>query len=154
MKTNKKISIKELKALSSQELGCSDWIELPQEKVTQFAEITGDFQFIHVDPEAAAKAGFGGTIVHGYYLLSLVSKFIIELLPEIDGAKMVFNYGLNKVRFIAPVPVGSQVRGRVSLIEVTDRDNGQIMTTTAITMEIQGQDKPAFVAEQLNLFIF
>lgn len=153
MKT-KTISIQDLKELNQQELGCSEWIEISQDSVNQFAKITGDFQFIHIDPEAAKKAGFPGTIVHGYYLLSLVSKFIVELLPSIEGSKMAFNYGLNKVRFIAPVAVGSRVRGRVSLTDVVERDSGQIMTTAAITMEIEGQDKPAFIADQLNLFIF
>lgn len=150
----KKITKKDFKELSSQELGCSGWVVLSQDKVNQFADVTEDHQFIHIDVEAAKKAGLGGTIVHGFFLLSLASKFLTDLLPKVEGSASILNYGLNKVRFIAPVAVGSRVRGRVSLIEVADKGNGALLCTTSTTLEIEGQDKPAYVAEQLNLFLF
>ncbi|MBL4800476.1 MAG: MaoC family dehydratase [Emcibacter sp.] len=147
------INISEFRKLSGTEIGISEWIFLTQEKVNQFADVTGDHQFIHVDPVAAKAAGFDSTIVHGYYLLSLVSKFLFDLLPEVEGTSAVLNYGLNKVRFIASVPVGSRVRGQVSMTEITERGAGQFLATFKIILEIEGQDKPAFIAEQLTLFL-
>lgn len=150
----KKLTTQEFKEISSQELGCSDWISLPQDKVNQFADVTEDHQFIHIDVEAAKKVGLPGTIVHGFFLLSLASKFLTDLLPKVEGSKSILNYGLDKVRFIAPVMVGSRVRGRVSLVEVVDKGNGTIMCVTSTVLEVEGQDKPAYVAEQLSLFLF
>lgn len=147
------IGFEEFKQLSGKEIGVTDWVLLNQDKVNQFAEVTGDHQFIHVDPIAAKAAGFDGTIVHGYFLLSLLSKFLFDLLPEVDGTSAVLNYGLNKVRFIAPVSVGSNVRGRVRLLKITDRGESQFLADFEVVLEIEGQGKPAYIAEQLTLFL-
>ena len=137
--------IDELKALAGQELGTSDWLEVTQDRVNLFAEATGDHQWIHTDPEKAKDGPFGGTIAHGYLTMSLGPV----LLPQIAGPtgfSMAVNYGLNKLRFPAPVPVGSKVRLSAALLEVDDIAGG-VQTTFRLTYEVDGQDKPACVAE-------
>ena len=142
----------ELKGLIGQHLGYSDWMEITQERVNQFADATGDHQWIHIDPERATKESpFGGPIAHGYLTLSLVPYLGSQVFSlETPGAKL--NYGVNKVRFPSPVPVGSRIRSRVVMGEVTDLPAGKQLTFRH-TVEIEGQDKPACVAETVVLLI-
>ncbi len=127
------------------EFGPSSWIEVPQERIHAFADATGDRQFIHVDPEAAARTPFGGTIAHGYLTLSLLPAMSYEVIPHED-AGMALNYGLNRVRFPAPVPSGSRVRGSFHVDSVEELDGGRQVTMTA-TVERDGGAKPVCVAE-------
>ena len=127
------------------EFGPSSWVEVDQERIDAFADATGDHQWIHVDPERAAKGPFGGTIGHGYLTLSLIPAMSYELLPRSEGG-MGINYGLNKVRFPAPVPVGSRVRGTFRLLELEEADWGS-QATWSVTLEREGGDKPVCVAE-------
>ncbi len=133
------------------EVGVSDWILVDQAKIDAFAEVTGDHQFIHVDPVAAAKTPFGTTIAHGYLTLSLLSLMAYGALPNVKGARMGVNYGMNKLRFMAPVKSGSRVRGRFSLLAVTGRPDGSWQSTVGVSVEIDGEAKPALVAEWLTL---
>jgi acyl dehydratase len=145
------VSVDDYKAKVGQELGVSGWILVDQERIDKFAEVTGDHQFIHVDPEAAAKTPFGTTIAHGYLTLSLLSQMAYGALPGIEGAKMGVNYGLNKLRFMAPVKSGRRIRGRFTLADVTERSPGTLQSTVAVSVEIEGEDKPALVAEWVTL---
>jgi acyl dehydratase len=133
------------------DLGTSSWVVVTQEQINQFAEATLDQQWIHTDPERAASGPFGVTIAHGYLTLSLVSHFIQQLLVVPD-ASMGVNYGLNRVRFPAPVPVGSRVRGRGTLQQV-DRIDGGVQTLTLMEVECEGSAKPVVVAEVLSRFL-
>ena len=137
--------IDELKALVGEELGTSDWLEITQERVNQFAEATGDHQWIHVDPERAKDGPFGGTIAHGYLTMSL-GPVLLPQVVTVTGFSMALNYGLNKLRFPSPVPVGSKLRLSAQLMDVEDI-NGGVQTTYRLTFEVEGQDKPACVAE-------
>jgi acyl dehydratase len=145
------VSVDDYRAKVGQELGVSGWILVDQERIDKFAEVTGDHQFIHVDPEAAAKTPFGTTIAHGYLTLSLLSQMAYGALPGIEGAKMGVNYGLNKLRFMAPVRSGRRIRGRFTLADVTERSPGTLQSTVAVSVEIEGEDKPALVAEWVTL---
>jgi acyl dehydratase len=129
-----------------QEVGASGWIAIDQHRIDQFAEATEDRQFIHVDPQAAAQTPFGGTVAHGFLTLSLVSRMGAEamLLPE--GMQMAVNYGLDRVRFIAPVRSGSRVRGRFILDSVEEKAPGQLLMRHHVTVEIESQEKPALTA--------
>ena len=142
----------ELQSKIGQEIGVSDWVEIPQDRINQFAEATEDHQFIHVD-EAKAKAftPFGGTIAHGFLTLSLLSRFAETGLPQVPGAKMGMNYGLNKVRFLTPVPCGAKVRGKFTLMSAEEKNPGQLLLTYGIAAEIEGAPKPGMVAEWLML---
>ncbi len=128
------------------EFGPSSWIDVPQERIQSFADATGDYQFIHVDPERAAATPFGGTIAHGYLTLSLLPAMSYEVIPHEDSDGMALNYGLNRVRFPAPVPSGSRVRGSFRVDTVDEQDWGRQVTMTA-TVELEGGDKPVCVAE-------
>jgi acyl dehydratase len=128
------------------EFGPSSWIEMPQEKIQAFADTTDDHNFIHVDPEMAAQTPFGGTVAHGYLTLSLLPAMSYEVVPREEGAGMALNYGLNKVRFPAPVPSGSRVRGSFVVGAVDEEEWGRQVTMTA-TIERDGGDKPVCVAE-------
>jgi acyl dehydratase len=139
--------IDELKSHVGQELGVSDWHEVTQEDINAFADVTGDHQFIHVDLERAKETPFGGTIAHGYYTLSLLPKFSYSMY-SFDGFAFGLNYGLNKVRFPAPLPVGQKVRMRAELVAVDDVPGG-VQITTKATFETEGGDKPVCVAESL-----
>jgi acyl dehydratase len=145
----KTFRMEELAALAGQEVAVSDWITITQEQVNLFAQATGDHQWIHVDV-ARAKAGpFGGPIAHGFLTLSLLPRFF-ESTFEIANSRMGVNYGLNKVRFTAPVPVGSRLRARMKLLSLTPIDNNGSQMAWEVTVEIDGQDKPACVAESLS----
>ena len=139
--------IDDLKARVGEELGVSRWLDVTQEAIDAFAEATGDHQWIQVDPERAKDTPFGGTIAHGYYTLSLAPMFSYELFT-VEGVAFGINYGLNKVRFPSPLPVGSKVRMRVTLAEVTDIPGGA-QFATALTFEREGGEKPVCVAESL-----
>lgn len=136
-------------ALTGQELGVSDWIEVTQARIDAFADCTEDRQYIHVDPERAAETPFGGTIAHGFLTLSLLSAMVYQL-PSITGTTMAVNYGMNRMRFISPVPSGARIRGRFVLQKVEEIRPGEIQTTTEVTVEIEGRDKPALAAEWLG----
>jgi acyl dehydratase len=137
----------ELKSYVGKELGVSDWHEVTQEDIDAFAEVTGDDQWIHVDPERAKDTPFGGTIAHGYYTLSLLPKFSYEMFT-VEGFAMGINYGANKIRFPAPMPVGGKVRVRIELTDVEEIPGG-LQFTTVNTFERDGGDKPVCVAETL-----
>ncbi|MBV1806843.1 MaoC family dehydratase [Pseudomonas viridiflava] len=145
------VPVTELKNYIGKELGCSDWLTIDQERINLFAEATGDFQFIHVDPVKAANTPFGATIAHGFLTLSLIPKLMGDLLVLPEGIKMVINYGLDTVRFVQPVLVNSRVRLKVELTDATEKKPGQWLLKATTTMEIEGQEKPAFVAEPLSM---
>ena len=140
--------IEELKAAVGQEVGVSDWYEVTQDAINEFAEVTQDFQWIHVDPERAAETPFGGTIAHGLYTLSLGPKFSYEIF-DLQGFVFGVNYGYGKVRFPAPLPVGKRVRMRGTLTSVEDVPGGCQITLTQ-TYEVEGGEKPVCVAESLS----
>jgi acyl dehydratase len=146
------VPVAELKNYAGKELGCSDWLTIDQERINLFAEATGDFQFIHVDPEKAAQTPFGSTIAHGFLSLSLMPKLMEGLLVAPEGLKMAVNYGLDSVRFIQPVKVNSKVRLKVTLTDVTEKKPGQWLLKATATLEIEGQEKPAYIAESLSLY--
>jgi acyl dehydratase len=145
------LPLEEYRALVGQEVGVSDWIEVPQEKIDAFAEVTGDHQFIHVNPELAKQTPFGTTIAHGYLTLSLLSVMAYQAMPGIKGTRMGVNYGLNKVRFMAPVKSGRRVRGKFIIADVTQRPDGAWQTTVNVSVEIEGETKPALAAEWITL---
>ena len=134
------------------EIGTSEWFEVDQERINQFADTTLDHQFIHVDPEKATPL-FGSTIAHGFLSLSMIPHLTSQAVLAPENLKHVFNYGLDKVRFINPVNVGSKVRTLSKVVSVDDKGDGMYLMKTEITMEIDGVDKPAFVAESLSMFI-
>ncbi len=135
------------------ELGVSDWVEVDQDRITAFADVTDDHQFIHVDPEAAAQTPLGTTVAHGYLTLSLITPMLIEALPQLEGTQMVLNYGSDRIRYLEPVRVGSRLRARTVLKEVTDKGGGRWLVKTGVTVEIEGSDKPALVAEILSMML-
>lgn len=145
------VPVAELKDYVGKELGKSEWLTIDQQRINQFAECTGDHQFIHVDPEKAAKTPFGGTIAHGFLSLSLIPKLMEGLLVLPEGLKMAVNYGLDTVRFIQPVRVGSRVRLGLTLLDVNEKNPGQWLIKARATLEIEGQEKPAYIAETLSL---
>ncbi len=144
-------TFEEIEAAAGEEIGASEWLEITQERVDEFARATDDFQWIHVDQEKAKAGPFGGTIAHGYLTLSLIPYLSNQVFGvETDGAKL--NYGLNKVRFPNPVPVGARVRAVVTVGEVTDLPAGKQLTMKYV-IEIEGHDKPACVAETVVLLL-
>ena len=146
-------SLDDIRARIGEEVGTSSWLTVDQSRIDAFAEATEDRQFIHLDRDAAARTPFGGTIAHGFLSLSLLSRMGAEamLLPE--GLKMVVNYGLDRVRFLAPVRSGSRVRGRFVLDSVEEKAPGQILMRHNVTVEIEGEEKPALSAIWLGLVI-
>lgn len=135
------------------EIGASDWIEVTQERIDAFAEATEDRQFIHTDPTLAAQTPFGGTIAHGFLSLSLLSRMGADVMLVPETTKMAVNYGLDRVRFLAPVKSGKRVRGRFVLKDMTEKSPGQYLMTFAVTVEVDGEDKPALLADWLGLII-
>lgn len=138
----------DLKALVGEELTTSDWFPITQERIDTFAEATGDHQWIHVDPARAAKGPFGTTIAHGFLTLSMLPLFL-ESSVDIRDVKMGVNYGLNRVRFTSPVPVGSELRARIRLKAFDELPDGGVQMTTEVTIERKGSDKPVCVAETI-----
>lgn len=141
---------KEFASLKGQEFGVSRWFEITQDRIDAFADATEDHQYIHTDPEAAATSPFGGTIAHGFLTLSLLSAMIYDAMPKIDGMVMGVNYGMNRMRFLSPVKVNSRVRGRFALKDIDMSTPGEFTSISDVTVEIEGQDKPALVAEWIG----
>ncbi len=150
----KVINPSEIDSIIGTEVGVSDWVLIDQDRINKFADATMDHQFIHVDPEQATPV-FGSTIAHGFLSLSLVAgiPFDQEIGLVLEGTKMGLNYGLDKVRFLSPVPVDSEVRIRMKCIDISEKNPGQYLAKTEVTMEIKGIEKPAFVAETLSMFV-
>jgi acyl dehydratase len=144
-------SLTEIKSRIGDEVGVSTWIEVDQARIDAFADATEDGQFIHVDPEAAAQTPFGGTIAHGFLSLSLLSRMGAEAMLVPDCMKMAVNYGLERVRFLAPVRSRKRVRGRFTLDSVEEKVPGQILLKHQVTVEIEDEDKPALSATWLTL---
>jgi acyl dehydratase len=144
-------ALDEIHAQIGTETGVSDWIVVSQNRIDEFAEATEDRQFIHVDPAAAAQTPFGGTIAHGFLSLSLLSRMAADVMQVPDTTKMAVNYGLDRVRFIAPVPSGSRVRGRFILDGIEEKAPGQLLMRHSVTVEIENQPKPALTAQWLGL---
>ena len=137
--------------LAGTDLGHSDWILVDQDRIDAFADVTGDHQFIHVDPDAAAATPFGSTIAHGFLTLSLMVPLFFEIHVTPENTAMAINYGMNKLRFLSPVKVGSRVRVHAMVAEVTERSPGNYLVTHDVTMEIEGEEKPALVGQFLTL---
>jgi len=131
------------------ETEATDWFQIDQDRINAFADCTLDHQFIHVDPEAAARSPFGSTIAHGFLSLSMLSYFAEQLEVVMEGVKMGVNYGLDKVRFINPVKVDQRVRARAKVLDVIEKNPGQFQLKLEVTVEIEGQEKPALIAEWL-----
>jgi acyl dehydratase len=147
------VNWKELVQRAGEELGTSDWFEIDQERVNRFADVTLDHQFIHVDPERARATPFRGTIAHGLLTLSMIVHLCLPFVPKLAGTKLVVNYGFDKVRFSAPVKVGSRIRSRTRLAEIGERRPGQVVVKLDVTIEIEDEEKPALVAEWLSLHV-
>jgi acyl dehydratase len=146
-------SLEKIRALLGQEVGISSWLAVDQPRIDAFANATEDRQFIHVDPAAAAQTPFGGTIAHGFLSLALLSRMGAEAMVLPEGLKMAINYGLDRVRFLAPVKAGSRVRGRFTLDSIEEKAPGQILIRHLVTVEIEGEDKPALTAVWLGLMV-
>jgi len=147
------ITAEQLRNRVGEEIGVSRWVEVTQAMIDKFADATGDHQFIHVDPEKAKLTPFGGTIAHGFLTLSLMPLLMAETdMPRVEGVKMGVNYGGNKTRFLAPVRSGKRVRGRFKLLELEEKRPGQWQQTIEFTVEIEGEDKPALIAEWISQF--
>ena len=144
-------SLDEIRSRIGQEIGISDWLTVDQARIDTFAEATEDRQFIHVDADAARQTPFGGTIAHGFLTLSLLSRMGAETLLGPEGVKMALNYGLDRVRFLAPVRSGKRVRGRFTLDSVEEKAPGQVLMRYVVTVEIEGEEKPALTAAWLGL---
>ena len=144
-------SLDEIRSSVGQLVGTSDWIMVDQDRIDAFAETTEDRQFIHIDPVAAAQTPFGSTIAHGFLSLSLLSRMAADAMQVPDTTKMAVNYGLDRVRFIAPVRAGKRVRGHFTLAAANDKAPGQILLRHNVTVEIEGETKPALTARWLGL---
>ena len=141
----------DLKSAVGQHLGYSEWLEITQDRINTFADATGDHQWIHVDPERAAKGPFGACIAHGYLTMSLVNMFLPQIVV-VKEISMGVNYGADKLRFPAPVPVGSRIRGGGELLKAEDVKGGGVQTTVRVTVEIEGSDRPACVIDTISRF--
>jgi len=144
-------SLEEIRAKVGEEVGTSSWLTVDQARIDTFAEATEDQQYIHVDAKAAAKTPFGGTIAHGFLSLSLLSRMSAEVFLYPAGVKMALNYGLDRVRFLAPVKSGKSIRGRFTLDSVEEKARGQLLFRYTVTVEIEGEEKPALTAAWLGL---
>ena len=144
-------SIEEIGARVGTEVGVSDWLTVDQHAIDLFADVTQDHQFIHVDPDAAAKTPFGGTIAHGFLTLSLLSQMAAGVMLIPPTIKMAVNYGFEKVRFIAPVRSGKRVRGRFTLVSVEEKRPGQWQFLHHVAVEIEGEEKPALTADWIGM---
>jgi len=153
-KDKRRIDPAKLESMIGEEVGISDWAILDQQKIDAFAELTLDPYFIHTDPaRAKAETPFGGTIAHGFLTLSMLSAMAYDALPDIEGRTMGMNYGFDKIRFIAPVPAGSKIRGRFKIAGVTRKAN-QAVVRYGISIEIEGLEKPVLAAEWLTIAFF
>jgi len=143
----------ELSKLVGTDLGYSDWCGIDQRRIDSLADCTDDHQFIHVDQLKASATPFGGTVAHGFLTLSLLTALCADLLPKLEGASMMLNYGFDKVRFLAPVPAGASVRAGMKLADVSARNTGQVLLTCQVTVEIKDTQKPALVADWLTMAV-
>ncbi len=143
--------IAEIRARIGEDVGVSSWLAMDQQRIADFADATEDRQFIHIDPEAAARTPFGGTVAHGFLSLAMLSRMAAEAMLVPDGLKMAVNYGLDRVRFITPVRSGKRIRGRFRLDSVEEKAPGQLFVRHTVTVEIEGEDRPALTAEWLGL---
>lgn len=141
----------ELLARLGQEVGVSEWVEVTQQMIDRFADLTDDHQFIHVDPDLAAKSPFGGTIAHGFLILSMLAKLGRSAHFALQGVVMGVNYGFDKVRMVSPVKSGKRIRGRFTLKGLTERAPGQWLSTLGVVVEIEGEEKPAVFADWLGV---
>ena len=141
----------EIRSKIGMPVGVSDWIEVGQDRISAFADATDDHQFIHIDQELAAKTPFGGTIAHGFLSLSLLSRMAADVMLVPDTTRMAVNYGLDRVRFLAPVKAGKRVRGHFTLDGVEEKAPGQLLIRQTVSVEIEGEDKPALTAQWLGL---
>jgi len=139
-----------IQAMVGTKVGTSSWVSVDQERIQKFADVTNDHQFIHVDPEAAKLTPFGGTVAHGLLTLSLLPSMAYEVMPAPDGAKMAANYGYNKIRFITPVHSGAKIRAHFTLLDYREVKPGRWQQTTEVTVEIEGEEKPALIAEWIG----
>lgn len=146
-------SVADLEAAVGREIGPTDWFPIEQSRVNGFADDTEDHQWIHVDPERAAAGPYGATIAHGFLTLSLLPYFMSRL-RRVEGTRMAVNYGLDRVRFPAPVRVGSRIRARATLVDVRRIGDDAVQTVTRVTIEVEGEDKPACVADQVGRYYF
>jgi acyl dehydratase len=144
-------SLDDIRAKVGTDIGTSDWIMVDQQRIQLFADATEDQQFIHIDPTAAAQTPFGGTIAHGFLSLSLLSRMAADVMLRPDTLKMGVNYGLDRVRFIAPVRSGKRVRGQFTLDSIEEKAPGQLLTRHTVTVEIEGEAKPALTAIWLGM---
>jgi len=145
------VSLADAPALVGTSLGWSHWKLVDQDMIDRFADVTGDHQFIHVDPERAKLTPFGGTIAHGFLTLSLIASLIPERALVLEGIKMGLNYGFDKVRFLQPVSCGKRIRAEHRLLAIEDKGGGRYVTRTEVTIKIEGEDKPALIAEWLGM---
>ncbi|CAM3648550.1 MaoC family dehydratase [Litorimonas haliclonae] len=147
----KTVSLEEAKAMVGKESGVSDWLKIEQDRINQFADVTEDHQFIHINPDMAKMTPFGGTVAHGFLTLSMLVKMGETASITLEGVKMGVNYGFDKVRFLAPVPSGSKVRGRFVVAAVEEKRPGQVLITYDVTVEIEGGEKPALIAQWMGM---
>ncbi len=145
------ISLQAYQALVGREIGVSSWHVIDQDRINIYADVIEDHQFIHVDPERARATPFGTTVAHGFLTMSLMSIMSYEVMPVIEGATMGVNYGFDKLRFISPVRAGSRVRGRFTLAEAKLRKPKELQSRTNVTVEIEGEEKPALIADWIGL---
>ena len=147
------LTIESLREKIGTQTGVSRWFDISQARIDAFADVTEDRQFIHIDPAAAAQTPFGGTVAHGFLTLSMLSAIAYDALPRVEGLAMGVNYGFDKVRFVAPVRAGSRIRGRFTLIALNPRSPGEWQARSSVTVDIEGSEKPALVAEWLSLYL-
>ena len=146
-------TLEEIHARIGTEIGTSEWITIDQGRIDAFADVTEDRQFIHVDPEAAAETMFGGTVAHGFLTLSLLSRMAFDVMLVPPNLKMAVNYGFDKVRFLAPVPVGARVRGIFTLANVEEKAPGRYLTHHNVMIDIDVTEKPALTADWLGMLV-
>lgn len=145
------ISLEAYQAMVGQEIGVSSWLLIDQKRIDAYADVCEDHQFIHVDPERAKATPFGTTVAHGFLTMSLLSVMSYEVMPAVEGTAMGVNYGFDKLRFISPVKSGKRVRGRFTLVKAELRRPKELQSLTNVTVEIEGEDKPALVADWIGL---
>ena len=151
--TPTRVAMTDLPGLAGTTFGPSSWRTVRQEEVDRFADLTGDHNPVHTDPTFAAASPFGGTIAHGLLTLSLLVHLCLDFVPKLEGTKLLLNYGFDKVRFVSPVRVGSRIRASASLSGASERGPGEVLVKLDVVVEIEGEDKPALVAEWLSLHV-
>ncbi|MEO6030556.1 MAG: MaoC family dehydratase [Burkholderiaceae bacterium] len=147
------MTVTQVRECIGQETGLSDWILISQDMIDRFAELTDDHQFIHTDPQRAVQTPFGGTIAHGFLILSMLPKLMAANRVHLSGVKIGVNYGFDKLRLMAPVHAGKRIRGRFVLKDFSERGPGRWIMATRVSVEIEGQDKPAVVGDWLNMLV-